>query len=69
MKHFAPELSNQQQTDLVNSITSAVTRVTGCKSGAISIELEAIKPGLWNELVYLPEIKNRKEHLCKQPDY
>ncbi len=69
MKHFAPALSNEQQSELVTAMVLAITRVTGCDAGVISIALEPIDPDLWKEQVYLPDIINRKQWLCKIPDY
>jgi 4-oxalocrotonate tautomerase len=68
IKHF-PSLTSEQQTELVVALTKIVTEIIGCDEGAISIALEPIAKDIWIETVYIPEIINRKELLCKFPNY
>lgn len=68
IKHF-PSLSKEQQSALAIAITQVITTIIQCDEGAVSIALEAVEKDVWNEQVYLPEIVNRKELLCKFPNY
>jgi phenylpyruvate tautomerase PptA (4-oxalocrotonate tautomerase family) len=69
IKHFPAVLSEEQQSELVAAITSAVKSAFNCDEGVISIALEPVEKEVWNEEVYVPEIVNRKELLRKLPDY
>ncbi len=68
IKHF-PLLSKEQQSELAISLTKVVTDIIKCDEGAVSIALEPIEKEFWNELVYIPEIVNRKKLLFKSPNY
>ena len=68
IKHF-PSLSEEQHIALAKRITDSVTEVIGCDESVISIAVEPIKPELWDEKVYQPEIVGRKETLIKTPNY
>ncbi len=68
IKHF-PSLSKDQQTELAIALTQVITNIVHCDEGAVSIALEPIEKELWNEQVYIPEIINRRELLCKTPTY
>lgn len=69
IKYFPVSLSEQQQSDLVATLTKAVQRAFGCDEGVISIALEPVAKELWQERVYGPEIVDRKNLLCKMPNY
>ena len=68
IKHF-PSLSKEQQSELAIALTQVMTTIIQCDEGAVSIALEPIDKNVWNERVYIPEIVNRKELLCKFPSY
>jgi len=69
VKHFPAPLTEEQASELVASITEAVTRAFGCDEGVVSIALEPVDPQTWQEQVYEPEIVDRKELLLKTPNY
>ena len=69
IKYFPVSLSEQQQAELVATLTQAVQRAFGCDEGVISIALEPVAKDAWQERVYVPEIVNRKNLLCKRPNY
>jgi amino acid adenylation domain-containing protein len=69
IKYFPVPLSEQQQSELVASLTQVVQRAFGCDEGVISIALEPVAKEQWQERVYVPEIVNRKDLLRKVPNY
>ncbi|MEU5219823.1 amino acid adenylation domain-containing protein [Streptomyces sp. NPDC020807] len=69
IKHFPTPLSDAQQSELVASVTKAVTDAFGCDEGVVSIAIEPVDKELWTEEVYIPEILNRRHVLSKVPDY
>jgi 4-oxalocrotonate tautomerase len=69
IKYFPVPLDEQQQSELVTAITSAVKTAFRCDEGVISIALEPVAKEAWNERVYEPEIVQRKELLRKTPNY
>ena len=69
IKHFAPALDNIKQQELIDAITQAVTHVTQCDPGVVSITIEPVDQSLWNDDVFIPEIVNEKKFLCKKPNY
>jgi amino acid adenylation domain-containing protein len=69
IKHFPARLSEQQTAELVASLTAAVTNAFGCPDSVVSIALEPVEREAWNDQVYVPEIVNRKNLLCKSPNY
>ncbi|MFB7513076.1 amino acid adenylation domain-containing protein [Streptomyces sp. NPDC056144] len=69
IKHFPMPLSDAQQSELVASVTKAVTDAFGCDESVVSIAIEPVDAELWTEEVYIPEILNRRHVLRKVPDY
>ena len=69
IKHFPVEVGEDQQEALVAAVTRAVTDALGCTEDVISIALEPVPADDWNDVVYEPEIVNRKEFLIKSPSY
>ncbi|GII54392.1 hypothetical protein Pth03_27810 [Planotetraspora thailandica] len=69
IKHFPADLTKEQETALVGALTEAVRMAFGCDEGVISIALEPVDPGAWQERVYQPEIIERRHLLRKQPAY
>lgn len=68
IKLYSP-LSSEQKSGLALAITKAIIDNIKCEEGAVSIALETIDKELWHNKVYIPEIINRKEFLCKSPTY
>ena len=69
IKHFPVDLGSTRKDELVVALTKAVQTAFGCEEGTISIALEPVTPDNWREQVYIPEIKQRNNLLCKQPSY
>jgi len=69
IKHFPASLSEEKQAELVANVTRAIKNAFACDEGAISIALEPVGKDSWNERVYVPEIVDRKDLLCKVPNY
>ncbi|MCX2952793.1 amino acid adenylation domain-containing protein [Lentzea sp. NEAU-D7] len=69
IKHFPVELTEDRQRLLVAALTAAVREAFHCDEDVISIALEPVDQDVWNDRVYLPEIVNRKDLLCKVPQY
>ncbi len=69
IKHFPAPLTAEREAELVSALTTAVQNAFGCDEGVISIALEPVEPAAWNDRVYVPEIVQRQELLCKRPDY
>ncbi|MEU8620074.1 amino acid adenylation domain-containing protein [Streptomyces sp. NPDC048623] len=69
IKHFPTALSDEKQSALVSAVTKAVTDAFGCDEGVVSIAIEPVDEGLWEEKVYIPEIVNRRHILSKVPNY
>jgi len=69
IKHFPVPLTGEQRTVLVTAITDAVRNAFDCDENVISIALEPVAKEQWNERVYVPEVVDRKELLCKTPNY
>lgn len=69
IKHFPASLSEIQREDLVAAVTDAVTNAFGCADDMVSIAIEPVPENLWNDTVYVPEIVNRRDLLCKLPNY
>lgn len=69
IKFFPVPLSDEQRSELVDAVTAAVTTAMGCDPAVVSIALEPLEKEVWNEQVYIPEIVNRRELLCKVPNY
>lgn len=69
IKHFPVELTETRKAELVLAVTKAVQNAFECSDGVISIALEPVEQDLWEDRVYQPEIKFRKQLLCKEPNY
>ncbi len=69
IKHFPKVLTNQEKTDLVAAVSSAIKISFGCEENVISIALEPIEEEDWHVKVYETEIKCRADMLCKVPSY
>ena len=69
IKHFPVQLSQEQKAKLITAFTDALVAVLGCEPRVVSIAMEPVDPALWKKQVYVPEIVNRRELLCKLPGY
>jgi phenylpyruvate tautomerase PptA (4-oxalocrotonate tautomerase family) len=69
IKHFPAQLTDAQQAELVAAVTGAVKSTFGCHEDVVSIAFEPIEKEVWNDVVYTPEIVNRKHLLRKFPNY
>jgi phenylpyruvate tautomerase PptA (4-oxalocrotonate tautomerase family) len=69
IRHFPVPLDEQRRSELAAAVTRAVTSAFGCGEDVVSIALEPIPQEDWRELVYVPEIENRRHLLCKPPNY
>ena len=69
IKHFPVALDETRRRALVAAVTEAIRDAFGCDEGVISIAVEPVEPDVWHERVYIPEIVNRKDLLCKSPNY
>lgn len=69
IKHFPRPLTDEQERELVAAVTTAVTKTFDCDEGVVSVALEPVEPGDWQDRVYRPEILGRKSLLRKAPTY
>jgi 4-oxalocrotonate tautomerase len=69
IKHFPAPLTDRQEADLIDTVTAAVTQAFGVDEGVVSVALEPVDPGAWDERVYQPEIVKRQALLRKAPSY
>jgi 4-oxalocrotonate tautomerase len=69
IKHFPADLTQEQENALVSAITDAVTGAFGVDEGVVSVALQPVPPESWHELVYQPEIIDRRHQLRKAPSY
>ena len=69
IKHFPVALSDEKKDKLVTEVMKAIQNAFECEESVISIALEPIEKELWKEQVYLPEIEERNNLLCKEPGY
>lgn len=58
-----------KQKELAKELTEVITRIFGCDEKVVSIAVEPIEKTIWHEEVYVPEIINKKNLLCKNPEY
>ncbi|CDG20377.1 conserved protein of unknown function [Xenorhabdus poinarii G6] len=69
IQHFPAALSKTVKNRLAEEITLAVTHALSCESSVVSISMEPVPAGDWQEQVYRPEIENKKDCLIKIPNY
>ncbi|MCD7443439.1 amino acid adenylation domain-containing protein [Streptomyces lincolnensis] len=69
IKHFPAPLTQDQESELIAAVTTAVRNAFGCAEDVVSIALEPVERKAWNERVYVPEIVERKDLLRKAPTY
>jgi 4-oxalocrotonate tautomerase len=64
-----PGRSEQQKTLLVEAIVKDVVAIVKCEEKSVSVAIEEIKPEVWAEEVYRPDILDKQEKLYKKPGY
>lgn len=69
IKCYPIELSDDERSTLVATITESIAETFKCDKGVISIALEPVGKDEWQERVYRPEIIERTELLLKKPNY
>ncbi|MGI0117923.1 hypothetical protein [Zooshikella sp. RANM57] len=69
IKYFPAQLNQSQIDELVAEISNTIQKTFNCDAGVISIALEPTQQEVWNEQVYIPEIEQKKNLLCKKPNY
>lgn len=69
IKHFPASLSSAQASELIAGITNVVTSAFGCPARVVSIALEPVEEKDWDARVYVPEMVERRDLVCKLPVY
>ena len=64
-----PGRSEQQKTRLAEEIVKDVVAIAKCDEKSVSVAIEEIKPDVWAEEVYRPDILDNQERLYKKPGY
>jgi 4-oxalocrotonate tautomerase len=64
-----PGRSEQQKIQLANAIVKDVVAIVKCEEKSVSLAIEEIKPEIWAEKVYKPDIIDNLERLYKKPGY
>ncbi len=64
-----PGRTEQQKTRLAEEIVKDVVAIAICEDKSVSVSIEEIKPEVWAEEVYRPDILDRPEKLYKKPGY
>lgn len=68
IKCFPRELTDEQKTALANDITDVLIRHLSSKDSAVSVALNLVEPGDWQQ-VWDSEIAPQMEQLIKKPGY
>jgi 4-oxalocrotonate tautomerase len=64
-----PGRSEETLQRLTDAIVEDVVDIIGCSKESVSVSIEEVSSADWKEKVYDPEIRDKKEHLYKQPGY
>lgn len=64
-----PGKSDDQKRRLAEAITKDVMTVLHCGEESVSVAMEEVKSGDWNDKVYEPDIKGKWDKLYKKPGY
>jgi len=64
-----PGRSEQQKSRLVEEIVKDVVDIAKCEEKSVSVVIEEIKPEVWAEEVYKPDILGKQDTLYKDPGY
>ncbi|WP_434668847.1 tautomerase PptA [Klebsiella sp. B345] len=68
IKCFPRELTDEQKAALANDITEVLIRHLSSKDSAVSVALNQVEPGDWQQ-VWDSEIAPQMEQLIKKPGY
>jgi 4-oxalocrotonate tautomerase len=68
VKMFAGRPEEQKQ-ELADKLTEAMMAVLGNSADSVSVGIEEVARERWQDDVFVPEIKGRKETLYKKPGY
>jgi 4-oxalocrotonate tautomerase len=61
--------SEVQKQGIADEVTRAVMKTALCGEGAVSVAIEDVEPGDWDEKVFGPEIAAKADTLYKKPGY
>lgn len=64
-----PGRSEQQKAQLAEAIVNDVMAIAKVGRDAVSVAIEEVKPGDWNDKVYKPDILSAAGKLYKKPGY
>ncbi|MCX5733653.1 MAG: tautomerase family protein [candidate division NC10 bacterium] len=64
-----PGRSEEQKARLAEEIVKDVVAIAKCEEKSVSVAIEEIKPEVWAEEVYRPDILDNQERLYKKPGY
>lgn len=64
-----PGRSEQQKVDLAEAIVRDVVDIIGSGESSVSVGIEEVASGDWEEKVYKPDILEKPETLYKKPGY
>ncbi len=61
--------SETQKQRIADAVARAVVEAAQCGEAAVSVAVEDVEPGDWDEKVFGPEIAGKTENLYKKPGY
>ena len=61
--------SKTQKQRIADEVTRAVMETALCGEEAVSVAIEDVEPGDWDEKVFGPEIAGKADKLFKKPGY
>jgi len=64
-----PGRSDEQKRRLANEIVKDVVAIAKCEKKSVSVAFEEVEPNDWPEIVYKPDILNKKDSLFVEPGY
>ena len=64
-----PGRSDEQKKRLASEIVKDVVAIAKCEKKSVSVSFEEVEPDDWPELVYKPDILNKKDSLFLEPGY
>lgn len=69
IKHFPPALPDDSKQPLADALTKLIVEHFGTNEDAVSISVQTVDPGAWQQDVFDPEITGRAGTLIKTPNY
>ncbi len=64
-----PGKTQAQKQQLAEAIVKDVVAIAECDEKVVSVTIEDVTPEDWPDLVYKPDILDKKENLYKEPGY